>query len=94
MITRNSNSDPTHKVLHQIIEQFGAASGDLNNWQLKNYRICRSNGWPHGAITFEKVLGRVRSDGTNDVARWIIRDYFTGREHKHKTKQDNLEVAA
>jgi hypothetical protein len=87
MITRNSNSDPSHKVLHQIIEQFGAASRDLNNWQLTNCRICRSNGWPHEAITFSKVNGRVLSNGTNEVKKWIIRDYFTDNIHEHKQQR-------
>jgi hypothetical protein len=54
-----------------------AAAGDKNNDQITNCKICYSKGWPHEPITFEKVNGRVLSNGSNEVKKCIVRDYFT-----------------
>jgi hypothetical protein len=67
-----------------IIKKRLAAAGDVNNEHIKRCYICKDNGWPREAIEFQKVNGRVKSDGTNEVKAWIIRDYFTGHIHEHK----------
>jgi hypothetical protein len=72
------------KLLDQPIEQHFAAAGELNNDQIKKCSICRSNGWLREAITFEPNKGRVKSDGSNEINGWIVRDYFTGQIHQHK----------
>jgi hypothetical protein len=64
-----------------------AAAGDLNNDKITCCKICRSNGWPHEPIQFEKVPGRVLSDGTNEVARWHVKNYYDGRPHSHRRIQ-------
>jgi hypothetical protein len=70
-----------------IIRKRLAAAGDVNNEHIKRCYICKDNGWPREAIEFQKVDGRVKSDGTNEVKAWIIRDYFTGRIHEHKERR-------
>jgi hypothetical protein len=92
-MTDSNTNKPNFKVLHynidpklvdQPIEQHPAAAGDVNNEKLKTCFICKNNGWPREAISFERINGRCRSDGTNEVKGWIIREYFTGREHAHR----------
>jgi hypothetical protein len=76
--------DINPKLLDQPIGQHFAAAGDVNNDQIKRCRICKDNGWPREGIEFQKVNGRCRSDGTNDIKKWIVKDYFTGQIHQHK----------
>ncbi|MGA7899607.1 MAG: hypothetical protein WA395_05645 [Nitrososphaeraceae archaeon] len=75
--------DRCHSKL-KVIAVKSAAAGDLANEKVKICRICKDNGWPHEAITFERVLGRVLSDGHNETKGWIVRDYFTGQIHLHR----------
>jgi hypothetical protein len=75
--------DPHHK----IIAVKNAAAGDLPNEKIKICYICKNNGWSHEAITFERVLGRVLSDGHNETKGWIVRDYFTGQIHRHRSNK-------
>ena len=63
------------------------AGGDLSNDKIKICYICKDNGWPHEAIAFERVLGRVLSDGRNETKGWIVRDYFTGQIHHHRSNR-------
>ncbi len=65
----------------------GGGAGDPSNDRITTCNICRNNGFPHEAIEFEKVNGRVLSDGTHEVASWKLRDYFTGRKHEHRQKE-------
>lgn len=44
-----------------------AASGDLPNDKVPNCYTCKKHGHPHEAITFEKVNGRLRNDGTKSI---------------------------
>lgn len=76
-------SDPHYK----IIAVKSAPVGDLPNEKIKTCYICKDNGWPHEAIAFERVLGRVLSDGRNETKGWIIRDYFTDQIHHHRTNR-------
>jgi hypothetical protein len=69
-----------------------AAVGDLNNDRIKCYNICRTDGWPHEPIQFERVPGRVIADGTKETKSQRIRDYFICRGHVHKQKQDRMWV--
>ena len=61
-----------------------AAAGDKPNDKIVPCRICKFNGFPHEPISFSKVNGRVLSDGTNEVKKWIVKDYFSGNIHEHK----------
>jgi hypothetical protein len=54
-----------------------AAAGDLPNDKVPNCHTCKKHGHPHEAVTFEKVNGRLRNDGTYETAYWKLRDYFT-----------------
>ena len=65
-----------------------AAAGDLQNDQVICYKICMSNGFPHEPITFQKVNGRVLSDGSNEVKVWTVLDYFTNSIHEHWQKEE------
>jgi hypothetical protein len=64
-----------------------AAAGDLDNEKVRFCYTCKNKGYPHEAITLEKVNGRVLSDGKNEVVEWKLKDYFTGRHHQHKQQQ-------
>ena len=64
-----------------------AAAGDRNNDKITTCNICRQNGFPREAIEFQKVNGRIRSDGTNEVKQWIVRNYFDGNTHEHKERR-------
>jgi len=70
---------------HRIIAVKNAAVGDLPNEKIKFCYICKNNGWPHEAITFERVLGKELSDGHNETTGWIVRDYFSGQVHSHRS---------
>ena len=70
-----------------IIKSRVAAAGDRNNDKIITCNICRNNGFPREAIDFQKVSGRVLSDGTNEVKGWVIRDYFSGNKHVHKQRR-------
>ena len=63
----NYNSDGAnykHSSDHgQKVIEHGGAAGDVNNDQIKRCYICLDNGFPHEAITFHKVNGRVLSSG-------------------------------
>jgi hypothetical protein len=67
-----------------------AAAGDLNNDKIKCCNICRTNGWPHEPVTFTKVPGRTLSDGTNEVKKWTVTNYYDGRQHSHKQPSSHL----
>ena len=73
------------KLFNQQIAQH-IASGTLDNDKLPLCRICKQNGFPHEPLRFEKVYGRIRSDGTNEAKQWILRDYFNGNRHVHRSK--------
>lgn len=64
-----------------------AASGNISNDRIKTCYICKDNGWSHEVITFERVLGRILSDGHNETKGWIVRDYFTGQIHRHRSNK-------
>jgi hypothetical protein len=81
--------DSQHKT--KVIGVKSAAAGDVSNDRIKTCYICKNNGWPHEAIAFERVLGRVLSDGYNETRGWIVRDYFTGQVHCHRSCRQKLE---
>jgi hypothetical protein len=62
-----------------------AAAGDKDNDKVRHCYTCKKNGYPHEAIEFVKIQGRILNDGTNEVGGWKLKDYFTGRPHQHKT---------
>src|SRR5436189_4848334 len=68
----------------------GAAAGDLNNYKIKTCKVCADNGFPNEPIIFEKLNGRVLSDGTNEIAGYRHVGYFTNREHRHKDAMRDL----
>lgn len=71
------------KLLNEPIIQH-IASSTVDNDKLLLCRIRKQNGWPHEVMSFEKVNDGVLSDGTTEVKRWIVRNYFNGSKHKHK----------
>jgi hypothetical protein len=81
-ISRRTNNTSCPKFESFVLNN--AATGDISNDRIKTCYICKNNGWPHEAITFEKILGRVLSDGSNEIRGWTIRDYFTGQIHRHR----------
>jgi hypothetical protein len=64
------------------------AAGDLPNDKVKNCHVCKDHGLPHESIEIHKVNGRLRSDGTYDVRRYDLIDYYTGRQHQYKQQYD------
>lgn len=87
ILTNNvSVSDPPRRKFEDFMVK-NAAAGDISNDKIKRCYICRNNGWPHEPITFEKILGRVLSDGSNETRGWIVRDYFTGQIHHHRSNK-------
>jgi hypothetical protein len=86
-LAKNTGQSGLGGFAMKIIKRI-AAAGDKNNDQITNCRICSSNGWPREPITFEKVNGRMLSTGGNEVKRWMVRDYFTGNIHEHKSARE------
>jgi hypothetical protein len=85
--------DPVQKhtvPLDQSVELYAAAAGDLPNHQVKTCYVCKRNGYPHEAISLEKIIGRTLSNGTNEVVGWKLNDYFSGRLHQHKLRNHEL----
>jgi hypothetical protein len=80
----NTAGDIDPRLLNTPITQH-FASGTVDNDKLPLCRICASNGFPHEPLRFEKVNGRIRSDGTNEVKEWVLRNYFTGHNHVHRS---------
>lgn len=66
-----------------------AAVGDKNNERITNCRICRENGFPHEPIDFEKIPGRMLSDGTRETAGWRLKNYYNGEPHQHKQVRED-----
>jgi hypothetical protein len=84
MITQNKGKEADKAS--PAAYRYGAA-GDKSNEQITCCRICARNGWPREPIDFQKVKGRLRSDGTFQAASWKLKDYFTGRQHQHKQRR-------
>jgi hypothetical protein len=88
-----SIDNPFNKILDSsrkistVFSPKNAAAGDTPNEKIKRCYVCKNSGWPHEAIAFERVLGRVLSDGNNETKGWIIRDYFTGQIHRHRSNK-------
>lgn len=83
----NVNALASHTKYDRVFLTKNAAGGDVSNDKIKICYICKDNGWPHEAIAFERVLGRVLSDGHNETRGWIVRDYFTGQIHRHRSNK-------
>lgn len=70
---------------------FARGAGSIDNNKIKICKICATNGFPHEAIIFQKVKGRILSDGTNEIRKWRIVDYFQPwRLHKHEQRRGNF----
>jgi hypothetical protein len=80
------SSFAAHAVKHRHFILNGA-SGDLHNDEVRFCYTCRNRGWPHEAIEFEKINGRLRNDGSYEALGWRLRNYFDGREHQHKQRR-------
>jgi hypothetical protein len=74
-----------HKHNHHVAN---AAAGDLPNGRVKFCYTCKNRGYPHEAIEFENIPGRLRADGTNEVAGWQLRNYFDGLLHEHRPRRE------
>jgi hypothetical protein len=69
----NSAKNCGQEILNQQMEKlklYAAASGDLPNDQVKTCYVCKRNGYPHEAISLEKIIGRTLSNGTNEAIGW------------------------
>lgn len=66
------------------------AAGDLANEKVPHCYTCQNRGYPHEAITIEKIKGRPLSDGTNEILGYKIMDYFTGSPHQHKQQRGGV----
>jgi hypothetical protein len=64
-----------------------AAADDLPNEKIKKCYICKNKGWPHESITFGKVNGMLLSTCSNETRGWIVRDYFIGQIHRHRSNK-------
>ena len=79
-----------HKSFSFDNYKFGG-SRSLENNRIRSCKVCATNGFPHEAIIFQKVEGRVLSDGTNETKKWLVLDYFQPcRLHKHKHRKGNF----
>jgi hypothetical protein len=98
MIVENNIEEHENKSLPEIADDIGSkllntqitqhfASGTVDNDKLPLCRIYASNGFPHESLRFEKVNGRIRSDDTNEVQRWVLKDYFTTHNHVHQSEK-------
>jgi hypothetical protein len=86
----HKSCDTTHTAAATRNEDFlglgvaEAAAGDKNNDDVTRCRVCTSRGFPSEPILFEKIPGRVLSDGTNEVKRYHVINYTDNSPHKHK----------
>jgi hypothetical protein len=64
-----------------------AAAGDKSNDKVRFCYVCRDSGYPHEAIDFQKIPGRMLGNGTHETAGWILKDYTTGNRHVHKQRR-------
>ena len=83
--TNNPLASPSKYLEGCVLKN--AASSNIFNDRIKTCDVCKNNGYPHEAIMFEKVLGRVLSHGSYETKSWIIRDYFTGQIHCHRSSK-------
>jgi hypothetical protein len=67
-----------------------AGVGDKNNDDVTRCEICVSKGFPNEPILFEKVPGRILTDGTNETKSYRVLDYVTNEEHEHKNLWKDL----
>jgi hypothetical protein len=61
-----------------------AAAGDLSNDKVPYCCICKKQGYPHEPVKIQKIVGKVLSDGANEVLGYKLVDYITDRPHQHR----------
>jgi hypothetical protein len=64
-----------------------AAAGDKSNDKVRFCYVCRDRGYPHEAVDFQKIPGRMLGDGKRETVGWIVKDYITGNMHVHKQRR-------
>jgi hypothetical protein len=73
-----------YNKLYDIFHTKGCNLGDKNNEQVRFFYIWWDRGYIHQAIDFQEIPGRLREDGTPEIADWILKNYYNVRPHEHK----------
>lgn len=61
-----------------------ASIGQKNNDDVARCKICSEKGFPNESILFEKIPGRILSNGTNEVKNYRVLNYTDNSKHEHK----------